>query len=79
MKEMLQEFFMWMTILNVGLLIFSTLICLSIKETIGRMHGRLFGVTPDAIKITLYGFLGAYKIFFIVFCLTPWLALKFMQ
>ena len=76
--ETLKDFFMWMTVLNAAIMIFQTFLCMGFKELIARMHGRMFGISPDAIKTAIYGYLGVYKIFFIVCCLTPWLALVIM-
>ncbi len=72
---LLKDFFMWMTVINLGMLIFSAVMCIVLKDFIVRVHGKLFGLSPDAIKATLYGFLGVYKIVFIVFVFVPWLVL----
>lgn len=71
----LKEFFMWMTIINLGLYMWSAIMCMLLKDLIVRFHGKLFGLSPEAIKASLYGFLGVYKIVFIVFVFVPWLAL----
>lgn len=75
----LKEFFMWMTVLNAGIMILQSFLCMGIKDLVGRMHGNLFGISPDAIKVAIYGYLGVYKVCFIIFCLTPWLALVLMS
>ncbi len=74
----LKEFFMWMTVLNIAIMMLQTFLCIGLKGLIGRMHGRMFGISPDAIKVAIYGYLGVYKVCLIVFCLTPWLALVIM-
>ena len=71
----LREFFGWMTLINLGFLIFSAVMCLLLQSLIVRMHAKLFGLSPTEIKAALYGFLGVYKIVFIVFVFVPWLAL----
>lgn len=75
----LKEWFMWMTVLNLGIFIWSAIMCMLLKDFIVRFHGKLFGLSPDAIKATLYGFLGVYKIVFIVFIFVPWLALVILS
>ncbi len=72
---LLKEFFMWMTVINLGMLMISAVMCIAHKDFIVRVHGKLFGLPPESIKATLYGFLGVYKIVFIVFVFVPWLAL----
>ena len=77
--SVLKEFFMWMTVINLILFVWTAIMCMFFKDVIVRIHGKLFGLSPDAIKAALYGFLGAYKIAFIVFVLVPWLALVIMS
>lgn len=76
--EALTLFFRWMTLLNVGIMVVAALLCAMMKNFIAAVHGRMFGISPEALKITLYAWLGIYKIMVVVFCLTPWLALEIM-
>ena len=71
----LKEFFGWMTVINLGLFIWITVMCIVAKGFIQRVHGKLFGLSPETINAFLYGYLGIYKIVFTVFVLTPWIAL----
>ena len=73
--EPLKELFMWMTIIHLGLFIWTAVMCMAAKGFIQRVHGKMFGLSPETIKAFLYGYLGAYKIAFIVFVLVPWIAL----
>lgn len=75
----LKEFFMWMTVLNVGIMMLQSFLCMGIKDLIGRMHGKMFGLSPEAVKVAIYGYLGVYKVCVVIFCLTPWLALVIMS
>jgi len=68
-----------MVLLNLGMLTLSTLLCIALRKLIQRMHGRMFDLGPDAINAFLYGYLGVYKMVFIVFSLVPWLALVIMS
>lgn len=77
--ELLKEFFGWMTVINLGLFIFSAIMCMAAKGFIQRIHGKLFGLGAESINAFLYGYIGVYKIVFIVFNLVPWLALVIMS
>jgi len=77
--ETLRELFMWMTVINLGIFIWSAVLCMVMKNFIARFHGRMFGLSPEAIKATLYGFLGVYKCILIVFVFVPWLALMIIS
>ena len=73
--ELLRALFGWMTLINLALFAWSAVMCIAARGLIHRMHGKMFGLSPEALNACLYGFLGIYKIFFIVFNLVPWLAL----
>ena len=76
--ETLKAFFMWCTVLNLGLLVFSAIMCTRAKGLIQRIHGKMFDLKPEAINAFIYGYLGVYKIMFIIFCLVPWIVLCIM-
>ncbi len=73
--ELLKTFFMWNTVINLGLFTGVALMCIYCRGFIQRIHGEIFGLNEETIHIMLYGFLAFYKIVFIVFVLVPWIAL----
>jgi hypothetical protein len=76
--QTVREFFMWCTILNVVLLLLSFLICISARDWIYQMHSRWFPMSRETFNVTLYSFLGAYKMLFWVFNAIPYIALLIM-
>jgi hypothetical protein len=74
--DQLTDLFKWMTAINFGLFLFSALLSMALKDFIAKMHGKLFGIEAEQVAVVMYGFLGAYKIAFIMFNLVPWLALS---
>ena len=76
--EQLTEFFGWMMLINVGLMILSAVLIMAMKGFICKVHGKMFAIPEDKLMVILYSYLGVYKIFIIVFCLVPYLALKLM-
>ncbi|ABA89797.1 hypothetical protein Pcar_2559 [Syntrophotalea carbinolica DSM 2380] len=76
--SIVREFFMWCTIINGILLIFSALMCAFAGDWIYRLHGRLFSLPRESFNVVLYAFIGVFKIFFIVFNLVPYLALEIL-
>ena len=74
--DALTEFFGWCTILNTGLLLFSTIILILFREPVTRLHGRLMGIDPETLAIEYLRYLGYYKLAIIIFNLAPYLALK---
>lgn len=74
-QEFLTTVFGWMTVLNIAVLLFSTLMILIMQDWIAGIHGRMFQMEPADIKKAYFRYLANYKILIIVFCLMPWLAL----
>ncbi|MEX0319942.1 MAG: DUF6868 family protein [Ruegeria sp.] len=74
--ETLTAVFGWMTVLNLGLLIFSTLMVLVLQDWAVRIHGRMFQMEPADVRKAYFKYLANYKVLTLVFCLMPWLALK---
>jgi hypothetical protein len=66
---------MWCTILNTGLLIFSFLLLSFAGDFVYRMHGKWFPMARETFNVVLYSVIIIYKIFIIVFCVIPWVAL----
>jgi hypothetical protein len=73
--ELIREFFGWMVAINVVLYIWSAVMCIVGRKYIQKMHGKWFGLSPEAINAFLYGYLGVYKVVFLVFVFVPWIAL----
>ena len=73
--ETLTTFFMWCTILNVGLLVLSSLICLCAGDWVYGMHSKWFSISRETFNVAIYSFLGLYKVLIFVFNLIPYIAL----
>ena len=55
--ETLAAFFGWMTLINRGLLLFSTVMMLGMKEFASRLHGKLFNMEESELKGIYFRFL----------------------
>jgi hypothetical protein len=74
----LKAFFGWMTLINLGFYIWTALMCVCCKGVLTSVSGKMFGVSEATGKAIIYGYVGTYKLLFIVFNLVPWLALVIM-
>ncbi|MDF1741896.1 MAG: hypothetical protein P1U86_22235 [Verrucomicrobiales bacterium] len=74
----LTSFLGWCLVLNIGLLMFSTIMITLCKTWITRIHAKLFQYNGDALGIEYFRYLANYKVLVIVFNLIPWIALKLM-
>ncbi len=75
--EMLTQFFMWCTILNVALLVlaFSVVAFGFGSDFVYRIHSKWFPMPRDTFNAVIYVLIGMYKIFVFVFNIVPWITL----
>jgi len=73
--ESIRAFFMWCTILNVALLVLSSLICVCAGNWAYRIHSKWFSISRETFNMAKYSFLGLYKMLIFVFGLIPYIAL----
>ncbi len=73
--QTLTTFFMWCTILNVALLLLSSLMCICAADWAYRMHSKLFSISKETVNVLIYSFIALYKLLVIVFILIPYIAL----
>ncbi len=71
-------FFGWCFILNIGVLLFSTLMLMLMKNTISKLHSKMFGVDECHLPELYFQYLAHFKIATIVLNLVPYLSLKLM-
>jgi hypothetical protein len=57
------------------LFVYWSMFCVFAPDWVYRMQSRWFPIPREAFDVAIYGFLGLFKIVFIVFNLVPYLAL----
>ena len=77
--QKLTSFLLGCLLINVTLLIFSTIIITCCKTFIYRIHSKLFSIKNETLDILLYAFLGIYKLLIIVFNLVPYIVLVWLE
>jgi hypothetical protein len=73
--QTLTHIFMWCTILNGTLLVFWTLMFLFVPDLVYGTQKKFFPIPRETFNVVMYGFLGLFKIVFLVLNLVPYLAL----
>ena len=73
--QMLTSFFMWCTLLNMGLLLLAFLMMAFAGDFVYKMHSKWFSMPRETFNVVLYSLLGFYKIIVYVFNVIPWIAL----
>jgi len=76
--ETLTEFLGWCTVINFGVLIFSSIALVVVREPITRIHAKMFGMKESGLSTVYFQYLGNYKIAILVLNLVPYIALKLM-
>jgi len=71
----IRAFFMWCTILNLIMLIFSSVVCVFGRDWLYPIHNKFFNIPRETIDVMCYSFIALYKMLFIVFNLVPYISL----
>ncbi len=77
--DTLTTFLGWCTVINFGLLIFSTIMIVAMRSKIAGFHAKLFGLTDLETNKAYFSFLSIYKVGIILLNFVPWVALKVMS
>jgi hypothetical protein len=73
--ETLTAFFMWCSVINLGIYIVWALLILLAPDCIYRVQTRWMPISREAFTVSMYAFMGAFKIVIIVFCIVPYASL----
>jgi hypothetical protein len=74
--EILEQFFLWGTIIGIGMMVFITLVWRALPELVIKSQNIFFPeLTKEQINLVMYGFLGFFKIMIIVCFAIPYLTL----
>ncbi|MFK5922756.1 MAG: hypothetical protein QM496_11310 [Verrucomicrobiota bacterium] len=74
----LGELFGWISLINMSLLLLSTVLLFSLKPVVVKMHSKMFGLDGKDLNRAYFQYLAQFKILIIVFNVTPYIALKLM-
>ena len=73
--QTLTTFFMWCTIINGALFVLSAAMCMLVPGFVYRMQSKLFPLPRETYDLAMYSFLGLFKVLFLIFNVTPFVAL----
>ena len=76
--EVVTEFLGWCALINISLLVLSTIMLTFMRGWIVSFHARTSGVDAAELPKIYFEYLGNYKILIFVFNLVPYLALIVM-
>lgn len=73
--QILTTFFMWCTIINGALFVFSATMFILAPDVVYRFQNKLFPIPRETFNVIIYSFLGLFKIVFLIFNVVPYVAL----
>ena len=76
--DSLTVFLGWCSVINIGILLFTTFILIMLRQPVSKLHSKLFGVNQKKLLATYFQYLGNYKIAIFMLNLVPYIALKLM-
>ncbi len=76
--QTLTTFLMWCTIINGSLLLLWIAFCVFVPDLVYRTQSIFFPIPRETFDVVIYSFLGLFKIVFLVFNVTPYVALLIM-
>ena len=76
--EVIREFLGWCSVINISILVLSTIMLTVLRSWIVSFHARTGGVDEVELPKIYFEYLGNYKILIFVFNLVPYLALRIM-
>ena len=71
-------FFGWCTIINIGLLTYSSIMIIILNAPVKKLHAKMTHISPEKLNEMYFNFLGNYKLGIFIFNLVPYCALKIM-
>jgi hypothetical protein len=77
--QKVKTFFMWCTILNGCLLVFSLIIAINGLDFVNSVRGKLFQISRESLNETYYLLLGFYKSVWFFFNVVPYVALMIIE
>ena len=77
--DTLTVFLGWCTVINIGVLVFTTIALTIIRGPVSSIHSKLFGLNQAELPSTYFQYLGNYKIAILIFNVVPYIALKIMS
>ena len=74
--ETLTTLFGWMTVINIFILLFTTLSIIVMRDRIVKIHAQMFGVAESELTLVYFRYLANYKLMILIFNLVPYIALN---
>ena len=71
-----RDMLFWCSILNLGLLMMMFLVFLTAGKWICRIHGKVWGLPEEKVRLSIYRAMATYKILVFILSVVPYAALR---
>ena len=76
--ESLRQFFGWCAVINIGVMLFSTIMIALFRGPAMKLQVRLFGLSEADMPPEYFRYLAHYKMATLILAVVPYLALRMM-
>ena len=66
----------WCSVINIGVLLFATLILTLFKNPVAKLHSKLFSLNQESLPMVYFQWLGNFKMAIYILNLAPYIVLK---
>ena len=73
-----EQFFMWASIINYGILILWFIFVSVGKDLAYGIHGKIFDISREQFNLVNYSLMGFYKLSIFLFFIIPWIVIRFI-
>ena len=77
--EILQGFFFWCMLVNIGIYAFTAIAVLVLRDFVCKIHKKLFGLDKETVSKSIQKYLATYKLLITVFNFVPWIAILIIK
>ena len=77
--ELIEEMLFRCMLLNLGLMLFSLMMVTVFRKHVEKVHGRLFNIPQQTVRVVMYSTLAGYKILAFFFIVIPWITVRFLM
>jgi len=77
--EQLTSFFMWCSVINGALLIFWSVMCMLLPDSVYRLQSKWVPMSREQYHLAMYTLLGLFKFLFLIFNVVPYVALRIIS
>jgi len=77
--ETIREFLGWCSVINIGLLLLSSIMIVLMRSWVVNIHAKMTGINEEELPILYFQVLGNYKMLIILFNLVPYIVLRIMS